>query len=116
MGQNFVFREEAGERRQTRYGQRGQQEGNVRNGNMFFQSAHFANVLFVAHGVDNAARAKEQQRLEESVRGEVEHGAGISSRAEGEEQITQLADGGIRQHFLNVVLEETDGGGKQGRG
>ena len=54
------------------------------------QTAIITHVLLVVHGVDYAAGAQKQQRLEESVREQMEHGDAVSTATCGEEHIAQL--------------------------
>ena len=89
------------------------------------ESAHVAHILCVlvrlgrgvslVHGVDHAARAEEQQRLEERMGHEVEHPGRVRAGADADEHVTELGHGGIREHALDVPLLEGDGGGEQRR-
>ena len=79
------------------------------------QCAHLAHVLLAAHGVDHTAGAEEEQGLEESVRHQVEDASRECADAAGQKHVTQLADGGIGQHALDVVLHQADGGRPDGR-
>src|SRR6185369_15941355 len=72
--QDLVLGEEAGERRNSRYGRRRDGERDERDGNAASKSAHLADVLLAAEGVDDAARAQEQARLEERVRIQMKDG------------------------------------------
>ncbi len=56
---------------------------------------------------------KEEQRLEEGMRHQVEHAGDVSAHAHRRDHKTQLADGGIGQHFLDIELADGDGGGEQ---
>ena len=74
----------------------------------------FCAVLFAGERVNDAARAEEEQRFEEGVGHQVENASGKRADAEGEEHVAELADGGIRENFLDVVLHERHGGGENG--
>ena len=63
--------------------------------------------------VDDAARAEEQAGLEEGVRDQVEDAGRVGADAHGEEHEAELADGGVREHLLDVVLREADGRGEE---
>ncbi len=58
---------------------------------------------------------KKQQRFEEGVGHQVEHASRKSSHTDRSHHKSQLADGRISQHLLNVKLRHRDGGGKQRR-
>jgi len=51
---------------------------------------HLAHVLFVMQRVNHRARAQEQQRLEEGMRKEMEHGRAIGRDAGGHEHVAEL--------------------------
>ena len=81
------------------------------------QRAVVTHVLLVVHRVDHAARAEEQQRLEEGVGEQVEHRRAVSADARGEEHVAELRAGRISDHALDVVLRAADGRGEDaGRG
>ena len=82
---------------------------------IFSQTAHVAQILFTGEAVDHAARAEEEQRLEESVRHQVENAGGKSADAQAEKHVAELGDGGVREDLLDVVLDEADGSGEEGR-
>jgi hypothetical protein len=64
--------------------------------------------------MDHAAGAEEEQRLEEGVGIEVEHADAVGLRhGEADEHVAELTDGGVRQHPLDVVLHQRDGGGEE---
>src|SRR3981189_2828129 len=65
--QDGVLTEECGQGREASDGQCGDEHGPVRPLNFFAEAAHFQHVLLAAHGVNNAAGGKEEQRFEESV-------------------------------------------------
>ena len=88
------------------------------------QAAEAAHVDDVAHGVHDAAGREEQERLEKGVGEQVEHARDDGVRAgrrradgaaEAEEHVAELAQRGIGQHALEVVLRQGDQGGEQGR-
>jgi hypothetical protein len=79
------------------------------------EAAHLGDVARAAHGVHDRTGAQEQSRLEEGVREKVEDAAGEIAGAHAHEHETELADRGIGQHLLEVVLGEADDGGEQRR-
>ena len=76
---------------------------------MLTQRAIMAHVLLMVHRMDDGARTKEEQRLEESVRKQVEHRCAIGTDARCEEHIAQLRTGRISDDFLDVLLRRADG-------
>ena len=100
--------------------QRGDQEGQVGDRHLLAQPAHVPDLVAV-HGVDDRPGRKEQQRLEERVREQVEHAGRVAERighrrhAQGKHHVAQLAERGERQHALDVVLRDADDGGEVGR-
>ena len=67
-----VLRVEACEQRRADQRQRTEQRRDPGDRHVFAQAAHVADVLVMVHADDHRARAKEQQRLEEGVRHQVE--------------------------------------------
>ena len=84
-------------------------------GDVLTEAAVITHVLLVVHGVDDAARAEEQKRLEKGVREKVEHRRAVSADAGGEEHVAELRASRIGDHPLDVVLRGADGGGEEGR-
>ena len=79
------------------------------------QRTHLAHVLLAGEGVDHAARGKEEQALEEGVRREMEDACREGPHAESEEHVPELADSGIGNDTLDIILHQPDGRGKDGR-
>ena len=77
------------------------------------EPAHLANILFSVAGVDDAAGPEKQQGLETRVRDQVEERGHPSANPQGQHHKAQLADGGVSQHFLDIVLRHRDGGCKE---
>src|SRR6266568_8713784 len=98
MPQDLVFAEKPGQRRDSCNRQRCGGEGLCRRRNLVPEAAHFLQILFPGHRVNDAASAEEQQRFEERMRHQVKDSRGESTHAQGEKHISKLADGGIRQH------------------
>ena len=78
------------------------------------QAAHLAHVLLVGDGVDDRARAEEQQRLEEGMREQVEDRRAVEADAERHEHVAELRAGRIGDDALDVVLHQADGRGEEG--
>ncbi len=62
-------------------------------------------------GVDDHARTEEQECLEEAVGQEVEDGGAAVADGQGPEHVAELADRGVGEHALDVVLGQ---GGEAG--
>ena len=60
----------------------------------------------MVHTHDDGTRSEEQQSLEEGVRHQVEHGHRVSRHAQGYGHVTQLRQRGVRNHALDVVLDD----------
>ncbi len=93
-----VLRVEAGEAAEAGNAETDQREGADRHHrpgdrHRFADAAHVAHVLLVMQAVDDRARAEEEQRLEESVREQVEHRRVVGADPCGEEHVTQLRAG-----------------------
>ena len=115
VGQNFVFREEARKRRNTRNGDGANQERPERDGQVLVQATHLADVLLITHSVNHATGTEEQQGFEKGVGQYVEHTACVGRHAQAEEHITQLTNRGVSQHFLDVVLHQANRRTEQSR-
>src|SRR2546426_729669 len=83
--------------------QRADDEGPERGGHVLPEPAHVAHVVRV-HGVDEGAGPQEQQGLEEGVGEEVEHACRPGADPESHHHVAQLADRGIGEDALHVVL------------
>ena len=82
---------------------------------MLLEATHLADVLLAVQRVDDRARTEEQAGLEERVGHQVEDAGAERAHAHGQEHVTQLRHGRIRQHALDVVLHQADGAGHQRR-
>ncbi len=88
-----------------------------RERDLFPQTAIIPHILLVMHRMDHRTSAKEQQRLEESVREQVEHRHAVCADASGKEHVAELRAGRIGDHPLDVPLRRADCRGKEaGRG
>src|SRR5829696_9970152 len=99
-----VFRPEARERedpreREPRYDHRPERYGHSAS-----ESPHLEEVVGV-HRVDDAARAEEEERLEEGVVVEVEDAARVVAYPQSEHHVPELGDGGVGDHTLYVPLD-----------
>ncbi len=73
------------------------------------QAAHLAHVQLAAHGVHHAAGGEEEQGLEERMRHQMEDSRREDARAAAQEHVSELADGGVGEHALQIVLRQGDG-------
>ncbi len=106
---------EAREQRHADQRQGAQQRGDPGDGHVLAHGAHPADVLVVVHAHDHRARPEEQQRLEERVRHQVEHGHRVGGCAQRHRHVTQLRQRGIGHHALDVVLDHAQEAHEQGR-
>src|SRR5579859_6833599 len=61
-------------------------------------------VIAMFYAVDHRSSAEEQQRLEEGVRYKMEHARRVTAESNRCDHKSKLADGTVRQHFLDVPL------------
>ena len=81
---------------------------------MFPKAAIVTHVLLMMHCMDHRSCAKEQQRLEECVRKEMEDAGRIGPDPARGKHVAELRAGRIGDHALDIVLHQTDGGGEEG--
>ena len=84
----------------------------MRDRNLVLERAHAPHILLAAHGVNHRAGAEEEQGLEEGVREQVEDRDPVRADAQRQEHVAKLADGGVGEHALDIVLHQPDGGGE----
>ena len=72
-------------------------------------------VMAAFQAEDDRTGGEEQQRLEESMRDQVEHASHKSAHPDRRHHETELGDGRISQHLLDIVLPDGNRGGEQGR-
>ena len=99
---------ETREEGRTDQGQRTDQRGDPSNRHVLAQAAHVADVLIVMHADDDRARGKEQQRLEESVRHQVEDRHGVGGSAQCNRHVSELGQRRVGNHALDVVLDNPE--------
>ena len=80
----------------------------MRERHHLLQAAHLPDVLLAGEVVDDHARRKEQQRLEERVRHEVEHCVAVRADPGSEEHVADLRHRRVRDHAFDVPLHERD--------
>ncbi len=73
---------------------------------MHFLRPPISNMSLRVDGVDHAAGAEEEQRLEEGVRPEVEHTGRGGADGEAGHHVAELADGRVREHAFDVALDD----------
>ena len=112
--ENLVLAEEAGEAGSPDDGERRHEERNRGRGNLFAQAAHLAHVLLAGERVDHAARTEEEQGFEVGVGGEMKNAGAKRPYAAGHHHVAQLADRGVRQDPLDVILRQADGSREDG--
>ncbi len=103
-----ILGEKAGEGRNARQRQAADHHGDIGQWHDRLQSAHLAHVLLVMHGDDDRTRPEEQQRLEKSVGTEMENRHRVGRRTQRHGHISQLRQGRISHHALDIVLYQAD--------
>ena len=110
-----VFGIEAGKERRADQSQGTQQGGDPSDGHVLAHAAHPTDVLVVVHAHDDRSSTQEQQGFEEGVCHEVEHGHRVSRSPQGHRHVTQLRQGGVSHHALDVVLNQAQKAHEQSR-
>ena len=77
------------------------------------QATHAENIVLVVQAVDDRSCGEEQQRLEKGMGYQVENAGGVGADAKGQEHVTDLADGGVGQDALDIVLGQGGESGQQ---
>src|SRR5262245_59953730 len=115
LPENLILGPEAAERNDAANRQPAGEEGPVRVGHVLLQTAHAPHVLLVVHAVNHAAGAEKHERFKERVRHYMEDADDKSTHATGHEHETQLRNSRVGKYLLNIVLGDTDSGGKDRR-
>ena len=113
--EDLVLGEEPGEREHAGQRERADDERPPRDRHPADQPAHPLQVGLLVHPVHHRAGAEEHQGLVERVGDEHEHRARVEAHARGHEHEPELADRGVRENPLDVVLGEGAGRGEQRR-
>ena len=114
--ENGVLAEVAGGAREAGDRKRRAHQRPHRPRRVFPQTAHMPHVLLAVAGMDYAARAEEQQRLEERMRHDVPDAGGERAHANTEEHVSKLRDRRVSVDLLDIGLQEADGRGEDGGG
>src|SRR3990170_3283329 len=77
------------------------------------QPSHLPHILLSPHGMDNAARTKKEASLKKGVGHEVKDGGAVGCYSGGEKHVAKLADGGVSENALDVILSERNRSGKE---
>ena len=113
--EDLVLREEPRERVDTGQRQRADHERDAGDGHPPQQPAHLLHVRVVVHPVHHRPGAQEHQRLVERVRDEHEQRDRVRPQSRRDEHEPELADRGVREHALDVVLTERARPGEEHR-
>ena len=112
--QHVALGPEAGQGRDAGDGQPAHGEGDRGPLHRLAQGPHALEVLLVVEPVDDRAGPQEEQALEEGVGHHEEDGGDVGARADGQDHVADLRDGGEGEHLLDVLLRAGDGGGHEG--
>ena len=121
LGQDLIFAEEAREGRDSGDGEGSHVKGDGREGEVATKPPHVAKVLSSpllrvgVQGVDDAPCAEEQETFEEGVGHEVEDPGPEGPHPKGQKHVAELAHRGVSQDLFDVILDERNGGGEDGR-
>ncbi len=103
-GQDQILAVKTGQQGAANEGKEADAEGPGGERDFFEEAAHFPNVLFLVQGVDDGPGGEEEEGLEESVGGEVEHGGGGTVAADGHDHVAELGEGRVGEDAFDVVL------------
>src|ERR1700720_491420 len=103
-----VLAEESAEGPNAGQRERAHKKRPIRNRHFFAQSPHLPDVLLVVHRKDDGAGAQEQQRLEERVRAEMEHGLRRPAQPYTHDHVAKLGERRISENAFDVVLLDGD--------
>src|SRR5215207_10233069 len=95
--------------------ERSDQHHPEREGDFLSKTAVKTHVLLMVHRMDDRAGAEDQQRFEEGVREQVEHGRAVGAHPRREEHVAELRAGRISDDALDVVLRRADRGREESR-
>ncbi len=108
LEQDLVLAEESGQRGHAGNRNRADQERPVRDRQFLPEAAHVPDVLLAVQRVNHCAGTEEEQRLEERMRVEMEDAGAERADAHRQEHVAKLRDRRIREHALDVVLDQAD--------
>ena len=117
-GQDLVLAKEAGEGGHAGECRGPDKERGRRDRHHPSQATKPPHVDDAPHGMHHRASAQEEQRLEAGMREEVEDGGSEAEQragAEACEHVAELADRGIGEHPLEIVLHRANERGQEGR-
>ena len=109
LGQDGVLAVPTAEERDAGNRQHANQHGDGSDLHPGIQAAHFRHLLLVMAAMNDAAGAEEEQRLEESVRDEMEQPCHPAADAKRQHHVAELADGRVGQHLLDVGHDDGNG-------
>ena len=115
LPEDLILAEETGEKREATDRQPPGHHRGKGDRHILLQSAHPADVLFFVHSVNDGTRAEKEERLEEGVSDDVKDTGSDRPDSAGEEHITELGDGRVGQHLLDVILGKSDRRREDGR-
>ena len=104
LDQDFIFRPESRQRHNPSQRQRANHKCDKRDRHREPQTTHLAHIKRIRRVV-HRPRAKEQHRLEERVRHQVEHRRRISAHPDRKHHVGELRDRRISQHPFDIDLD-----------
>src|SRR5258708_236304 len=104
-----VLREIARKERDSADRERRDEHRRIRDRQFAAQTAHPVHVLLTLERMHNRAGAEEEQPLEERMRHQVEDSRGKCSHADTYHHVADLAYRRIREHALDIGLDDRDG-------